>query len=59
MNSANSQDIKSMNRSLLHFYIPITNQQKEKSSNQPIYNCTPNHKIPRDKPNQRGKRSVF
>ena len=30
-------------------------QQKEKSRTDPIYSCTKNHKIPRNKPNQRIK----
>ena len=38
-------------------YTLIMKQQKDKETD-PIYNCTKNHKIPRNKPNQRCKRSV-
>ena len=40
------------------FYPPIMKQQKEKSRIDPIYNCIKTHKIPRNKPNQRGEKSI-
>ena len=41
----------------VHCYTPIMQQQKKKETD-PIHNCTKKHKIPRNKPNQRCKRSV-
>ena len=32
--------------------------RQEREGVDPIYNCTKNHKIPRNKPNQRGKGSI-
>ena len=44
---------------LLHFYTLIMKQQKEELSKQPIYNCTKNNNIPRNKLNQGGERPTF
>ena len=58
MNSAKSQDIKSMHKNQFHFYTPIMKQQKENQGIDPIYNWTRNPKIPRNKPNQRDEKSI-
>ena len=41
-------------------FLYTSNEAAEKEIKELIlfYNCTKNHKIPRNKPNQRGKRSV-
>ena len=50
---------KSMYRNRLHFYTPIMKQNRKRYQGiDPIYNSTKNHKIPKNTPNQRGKRSV-
>lgn len=36
-----------------------TNNEIAEGEINPIYNCTKKHKIPRNKPNQRGERSVL
>ena len=59
MNSAKFQDIKSMYRNMMHFYIPITKHRNRNQGIDPIYNCTKTHKIPKKKPNKRGKQSVL
>ena len=50
MNSAKTQDIRSMYRNWLHFYTPIVKQWKEKSRNLFLLQLPKkNHKIPRKK----------
>ena len=58
MNSAKLKEIKSTYGNLLYFYTPIMAQQKKKSKYQSHLQLHQNHKIPRNKPNQRGERSV-
>ena len=57
--TATWQDTKSRHRNQWHFYILTMRLKKEKLRNWSHLNCTPNHKIPRNKPNPRGKGSVF
>ena len=47
-----------ININQLHFYTPIMKQQKEKSRNQSHSKLHQNHKIPRNKSNQKGERSA-
>ena len=46
-------------KSLTFLYTNNETEEREiKESVNPIYNCTQKHKIPRNKPNQRGKGSI-
>ena len=49
---------KSMQRNELQSYTPIMNQQKHKSRNWAHLQLQQNHKIPRNKPNQWGEKSI-
>ena len=59
MNLAKSQDIKSLFRNQRHFCIPTMKYQKQKSEENPIWYSNKKNKVPRNKPNQEGKRPVL
>ena len=59
MNSAKLQDIKWTHRNQLHSYTPTMKWQKEKSRNRSHLQLHKKpHKIPRNKSNQRGEKSI-
>ena len=45
-------------KSVAFLYNNNKTEKREIKGVNPIYNCTQNHKIPKNKPNQRGKESV-
>ena len=58
-NSVKIQDTKSVCKNLLHFYIPIMKQQKEKLRHLSHLQLNQKPKILWNEPNQRGERSVL
>ena len=58
MNLAKQQDTKSIFRNQRHSCIPTTKLQKQKSGKIPIWYSNKKNKVPRNKPNQGGKRPV-
>ena len=59
MNLAKQLDTKSIFRNQRHFCIPTEKYQKQKSGKNPIWHSNKKNKIPRNKPNQGGKRPVL
>ena len=60
MNLAKQQDTKSIIRNQRHSYTPTTKLQKQKSGKKnPICYSNKKNKVPRNKPNQGGKRPVL
>ena len=56
---AKQRDINSMFTNQRHFCIPTMKHQKQKSAKNPILYSNKKNKIPRNKPNQGGKRPVL
>ena len=59
MNSVRLQDTRLIYRNLLHFYILIMNYQKEKAKKKNSHLKLCQKKIPRNKLNQGGERTIF
>ena len=59
MNLAEQQGTKSILRNQRHFGTPTMKHQKQKSGKNPIQFSNRKNKVPRNKPNQGGKRPVL
>jgi len=59
VNSIKRQDTKSIYKNLFNVYILIMHYKKEKLRKQSTYRYIKKKKIPRNKPTQESKRTVF
>ena len=59
MNLAKQRDTKSISKNQRHFCIPTIKHQKQKSGKKILFDSNKKNKIPRNKPNQGGKRPVL